>query len=125
MNHTVKTMSEQAADLAHDATAGAEHAMRSTQHLAQQGLNSLSGARAQADSAMHQLASDTADLGHRGMDALHHGSELMREKVAHVGKVTTHYIQNEPLKSVLMAAALGAALMGVIALLRRHGGIGR
>jgi ElaB/YqjD/DUF883 family membrane-anchored ribosome-binding protein len=125
MTHTVKTLSEQAADLAHGAAASAEHAMRSSQHLAQQGLNSLSGARAQADSAMHQLASDTADLGHRGMDALHHGSDLMREKATHAGKVTTHYIQNEPIKAVLMAAALGAALMGVVALLGRHGGTGR
>jgi len=125
MTHTSKTLGEHAADLAHDAAASAEHAMRSTQHLAQQGLNSLSGARAQADTALHQLASDTAELGHRGMDALHNGTELLREKSAHARSVTTHYIQNEPIKSVVIAAAVGAALMGVIALLGRHGGSGR
>jgi ElaB/YqjD/DUF883 family membrane-anchored ribosome-binding protein len=125
MNHTVKTFGEQASDLAHEAAAGAEQAMRSTQHLAQQGLNSLSGARAHADSALHQLAADTANLGHRGMDALRDGSEQLREKSVHAREVTTNYIQHEPIKSVLMAAAVGAALMGVIALLGRHGGAGR
>jgi ElaB/YqjD/DUF883 family membrane-anchored ribosome-binding protein len=125
MTHTSKTLGEHAADLAHDAAASTEHAMRSTQHLAQQGLNSLSGARAQADSALHKLANDTAALGHRGMDALHNGIKLLREKSAHIRTVTTHYIQNEPSKSVAMAAAVGVALMGVIVLLGRHGGSGR
>lgn len=125
MNQTGKTFGEQASDLAHEAAAGAEQAVRSTQHLAQQGLNSLSGARAQADSTLHQLAADTANLSHRGMDALRDGGELLREKSVHAREVTTNYIQHEPIKSVLMAAAVGAALMGVIALLGRHGGSGR
>jgi ElaB/YqjD/DUF883 family membrane-anchored ribosome-binding protein len=126
MNQTVKTFGEQAADLANEAAAGAEQAMRSSQHAAQQGLNSLSGARAQADSALHQLAADTANLGHRGMDAVRESGELLREKSAHAREATTHYIQHEPIKSVLMAAAVGAALMGVVALLgRHHGGSGR
>ena len=124
MNQTVKTFGEQAADLAHEAAASAEQAMRSTKHMAQQGLNSLSGARDHADSTLHQLASDTANLSHRGMDALRDGGELLREKSVHARDVTTNYIQHEPIKSVLMAAAVGAALMGVIALLGRHGSSG-
>jgi ElaB/YqjD/DUF883 family membrane-anchored ribosome-binding protein len=59
------------------------------------------------------------------MDALRDGSEQLREKSVHAREVTTNYIQHEPIKSVLMAAAVGAALMGVIALLGRHGGTGR
>jgi ElaB/YqjD/DUF883 family membrane-anchored ribosome-binding protein len=43
----------------------------------------------------------------------------------HARDATTSYIQHEPVKSMLMAAAVGAALMGLVALFSRHSGPGR
>ena len=43
----------------------------------------------------------------------------LREKASRTGEATVRYIQQEPVKSVLLAAATGAVLMGVISLLSR------
>ena len=129
MNDTVKNLGDDASSLAHEAALGAEHAIRSTQRVAQQGMDrmtaGLDDARAQTTTALNQLAHDTESLAHRGMEAVRNGSHQLQEKSAHMRDATTSYIQHEPIKSMLMAAAVGAALMGLVALFSRHGGSGR
>lgn len=124
MNTTVKTLGDEASNLAHEAALGTEHAIRSTQHLAQQGLDGLGTARAQTGAALQQLAHDTGALTHRGMEALRDGGQQLREKSSHARQATAEYIQHEPIKSVLIAAAVGAGLMGLLTLLSRHRGNG-
>lgn len=124
MNTIVKTLGDEASNMAHDAALGTEHAIRSTQHLAQQGLDGLGTARAQTGAALQQLAHDTSALTHRGMEALRDGGQQLREKSSHARQATAEYIQHEPIKSVLIAAAVGAGLMGLLTLLSRHRGNG-
>lgn len=57
--------------------------------------------------------------------AVREGAHQMREKSAHVKEATAAYIQHEPVKSMLIATAVGAALMGLVALFSRHSGSGR
>jgi len=124
MNTTVKTLGDDASSLAHEAALSTEQAIRSTQHLAQQGLDGLGNARAQTGAALQQLAHDTSTLTHRGMDALRDSGQQLREKSSHARQATADYIQHEPIKSVLIAAAVGAGLMGLLALFSRHRGNG-
>jgi len=58
-------------------------------------------------------------LAQRGLHAMQDSALQLREKAAHTGDVTVRYIQNEPIKAVLIAAATGAALMGLVSLLSR------
>lgn len=102
MNTTIKNLGDEASNLALGASLGAEHAIRSTQHLAQQGLDGLGNARAQTGAALQDL----------------------REKSLHARQLTADYVQHEPIKSLLMAAAAGAALMGLLALFSRQRGSG-
>lgn len=129
MNNAVKTLGDDASALTHEAALGAENAIRSTQRVAQQGLDrmadGLADARAQTGSALKQLAHDAESLTHRSAEALRERSHQLREKSLHLKDATTSYIQHEPVKSVLIAAAVGAALMGLVALFSRHGGSGR
>jgi ElaB/YqjD/DUF883 family membrane-anchored ribosome-binding protein len=129
MNNLVKTLGDDASNLAHDATLSAESAIRSTQRMAHQGLDrmadGLDEARSQTGAALNKLVHDTETLTHRGMEAVREGSHQLREKSLHVKDATTRYIQHEPVKSVLIAAAVGAALMGLVALFSRHSGSGR
>jgi ElaB/YqjD/DUF883 family membrane-anchored ribosome-binding protein len=124
MNTTVQNLGDEASNLAQSAAIGAEHAIRSTQHMAQQGLDGLGNARAQTGAALQQLAHDTSTLTHRGMDALRDSGQQLREKSSHARQATADYIQHEPIKSVLIAAAVGAGLMGLLALFSRHRGNG-
>jgi ElaB/YqjD/DUF883 family membrane-anchored ribosome-binding protein len=98
-------------------TAAAQDAARQTSRTAQQGMerisDSLSDASAQTGEAFRNLAHSTEELAHRGMD-------VVRDKTMHVRDTTTHYIQDEPVKSMLIAAAVGAALMGLVAMFSRN-----
>jgi ElaB/YqjD/DUF883 family membrane-anchored ribosome-binding protein len=126
MNNSLKTLGEDASTLTHEAVQAAEHSMRSMQRTTQQGLDrmadELDDARAQTNSAIKQLTREAESLRHRGMDAVRDGSHQLREKSVHMRDATTTYIQHEPVKSMLMAAAVGAALMGLVALFSRGGG---
>lgn len=65
-------------------------------------------------------ATDQASaLAQRGLHAVQDSALQLREKAANTGDVTVRYIQNEPVKAVLIAAATGAALMGLVSLLGR------
>lgn len=129
MNNPVKNLGDDASTLAHDAAQGAEQAIRSTQRAAQQGLDRMADglvdARAQTGAALQKLAHDAESLTHRGMEAVREGTHQLREKSMHAKDATASYIQHEPIKSVLIAAAVGAALMGLVALFSRHSGSGR
>lgn len=80
----------QAEELVDDVTHGAaaEHARRS-----------LAEARACAE----QLAA-------KGSEALHEGSDRARKALNRASEETAQYVHDQPLKSLLIAAATGAAL---------------
>ena len=124
MNDPAKSMGGGASRVVHEATLTAEHAIRSTQRAAQQSLDrmteGLDGARAQTTTALNHLVHDTESLAHRGKHAVREGAHLLSERSAHAKGATTNCIQREPVKSMLMAAAAGAALMGLVVLFSRH-----
>jgi ElaB/YqjD/DUF883 family membrane-anchored ribosome-binding protein len=125
MNNPVKSFGEDVSTLAHEAEQAAEHSLRSIQRTTQQSLDrmadELDDVREQTGKAIKQMTREAESLRHRGMDAVREGSHQLRERSAHMRDATTHYIQHEPVKSVLMAAAVGAALMGLVALFSRSG----
>ena len=66
------------------------------------------------------LQEQTSKLAHRGMDAVQEGALQLREQAQHSTDATVQYIQREPIKSVLIAAAAGAALMAIVGLMNRN-----
>lgn len=85
----------------------------------QQGLDGLGSARAQTGAGLQQLAYNTSTLIHWGMDALSEGENQLRKKSKYARQATTEQILREPIKFMLIAAAVGAGLMGLLALFRR------
>jgi len=67
-----------------------------------------------------RLAEQAESLARRGADALRDGSQQLRAKAGEASEQTAGYIRDEPFKAVLIAAAVGAALMGLAALLGRR-----
>ena len=110
-------------NLADQAAQSAENAIKSTQRAANGALDSLSNTvqdvRDQAAPAYNRIKSQTEDMAHRGMDALRDSSRQVRETAAKASDQTVNYIKDEPLKSVLIAAATGAALMALVSLASR------
>jgi ElaB/YqjD/DUF883 family membrane-anchored ribosome-binding protein len=68
---------------------------------------------------LRRAADQASALAHRGMDAVREGSGHLREQARHASDRTISYIKAEPVKSVLIAAATGAALMALVSLISR------
>ena len=65
----------------------------------------------------NNLQEQTSQWAHRGIDAVHDGALQLRNKAQSGSDATVLYIQREPIKSVLIAAATGAALMALLGLM--------
>ena len=90
--------------------------------------NNLSNA---GQSVLHQASvvlDQVEALTHRGVEAVregvHDGVQQVRSKAHNLGDHAVSYIKDEPVKSVLIAAAAGATLMGLLSLMIRGAGRG-
>lgn len=107
----------------HDQAAGAaDTAVRATQRLATEALDSLAAAvqalRTQAEPLLDSAGDGAEAVAHRGLDALRDGSAALRGSARKASAQTVRYIRDDPVRSMLFAAAAGAALMGMVSLMR-------
>jgi ElaB/YqjD/DUF883 family membrane-anchored ribosome-binding protein len=79
-----------------------------------------------ASNALHRAGDQAAALAQRGADAmqrsadaLHRSSDALQSRARHYRHEATAYIHREPAKSMLIAAATGATLMALLALMTR------
>ncbi|HEX5737120.1 MAG TPA: hypothetical protein VFY22_01310 [Hydrogenophaga sp.] len=119
MNTTTNELGKDVSALANTAAQTAEGARR----LAQQGVSRVADGvnevRAQTGTAFKHLAHDTEQLAQHSKEALREGVDHLRERSLRTRDSAATYIQHEPMKSVLIAAAVGATLMGLLTLLNR------
>lgn len=108
-----------------DAAQTASRAIHSTQNAADGALGTL-------DDKVHQLRTDAAPVIERaGQQAdqwvqksarqLNESSRQIRAKAQYASAQTQQYVREQPVKSVLIAAGVGALLMGLISVLARQG----
>lgn len=115
------------ARLADDAMYGAEDAIRSTQRAASDALDRLSDnvhdMHDRAAPRLARVAGHAEELMRRGVDVMRDRSAQLRDGAYRASDYTRSYIRDEPLKSVLIAAFAGAAVIAIANLLsrRRHG----
>ena len=111
---------EQSTSLVEGAVQSAEQAIKSTQQAASDALESLTVALQdlshQATPAIERVGDKVSSLAHRGLDNVRETSHQLRVKAEHASDNTVNYIRHEPVKSVIIAAATGAALMALISL---------
>ena len=109
--------------LADQATDKASSAIRSTQTAAQGFLNRVVDgamtARNQVSPAIDRVAGTVDSVARRSIAAARDTSTHVRERAQKASNITIHYIQQEPLKAVLAAAATGAVLMALLGLMSR------
>jgi ElaB/YqjD/DUF883 family membrane-anchored ribosome-binding protein len=105
------------------ATRSADQALNATRQATNGALDKLGD-------AAHQLRDDTMPvldrfsdqaqtLARQGLDAVREQSMHLQAQARRTSDDTMHYIRDEPVKAVLMAAAAGAALMALAGLLTR------
>ncbi len=120
-----KTISEKTIPLADQAAATAEQAIQATQRATNDGLDGLASTvhdlRRQAAPLLNRASEQANALLQQGMDAFHGSSDKIRSRARHASTHTTRYIQDEPVKAVLIAAAVGAVLAAAVRLGSRTG----
>ncbi len=72
-----------------------------------------------AATATDQAATQALDAARRGVAAVRSGSRQVLDQAHHASDSTVSYIRQEPVKSMLIAAATGAALMALVGLMTR------
>jgi ElaB/YqjD/DUF883 family membrane-anchored ribosome-binding protein len=121
----VKKSLERSTSLVDQAAQGADQAIKSTQQVANEALESLAGAvqdlRHQAAPLLERAGDQVSALAQRGVDGVRDTSRQLRDKAVRASDHTVDYIRDEPIKSMLMAAATGAALMALVSLISRSG----
>ncbi len=120
---TSKPLSQQGQDVADNAAAGAQNAIRSTQRAADSALDRMSEkvdeVRSQASPILNKVTSQAEAAARRGMEAVRDTSQQLREKATQASDMTVAYVKDEPIKAMLIAAATGALLMGIVSLMSR------
>ena len=108
-------------NLADSASNAMEATKRTAQDLAADTRDSVNraanGLRADVAPFVRQATEQVSDLAHRGADAVRHTAHQVRESADAATARTRDYIKDEPVKSVLIAAATGAALMALISMM--------
>lgn len=103
--------SRQTADGMLQSTDRAIDATRQYAHNAIEAADSkIQSLRSSVEPTVDMLASKAQNLAHQGMDAAVHAKDRVQESLVHYGDATTRYVSRQPVRSVLMAAALGAVI---------------
>ncbi len=77
-------------------------------------------AAAHARHALEDAQEHAEALAARGNEALHHSAAQARRAFTRVGNQASQYVQDQPLKSLLIAVATGAAIAMLAGAISRH-----
>ena len=120
---TTKPFGQTATNVGDDAASAADNALKSTQRATDQAFDALSNKvddlRSQAGPMINRMSAKAEDAAKRGMEVMRDTTQQLREKAQIAGDSTVAYVKDEPVKSMLIAAATGALLMGLVSLMGR------
>lgn len=105
-----RPLSDSVGRLAEHAAMGTDNAIKSTQRVANDTLDRLSGAVQRTPAVVRDTAATAEELALRGAAALREQSHHLREQALVASERARETIHADPLKSVVIAAALGAGL---------------
>jgi ElaB/YqjD/DUF883 family membrane-anchored ribosome-binding protein len=125
MKSSIPTLADKAEALVDSTAQTADQAIASTQHAANEKLSQLSDtveeARVHAGPAISRFANDADELRRRSVDVIRGASTQVREGALRATDKSVAFIRDEPVKSVLIAAAVGALSMALINVIGRAG----
>lgn len=121
MNSTSKTPSQ----LAEELRDSAQDAVDATRAYAQNAVDAagqkVRNLRGDVEPAVEQIASRVQQAVQRGLDAATKTSARAQQRFGEAADVTTRYISDQPVRSVVLAAVAGAAITALIVLASRRG----
>ncbi len=111
---------DQTSPLLEQASHSVDHAIRATQQAANGAVDEVAGSLQDLRHKTVPMLERASAMAYRGMDK----AQQLRIKAEQASDTAVNYIQHKPIKTVLIAAAAGAALMALMSLAvrtRDHG----
>lgn len=102
-----------AASYADDAMTTAESAIDSTRELANQVIG-------KAGDKVRDLRAGARDLANKGMNVASDATTAAQKQLSRYADVTGRYVSQQPVRSVLIAVAAGAAIAALVVAARRR-----
>ncbi|RYF80967.1 MAG: hypothetical protein EOO29_12135 [Comamonadaceae bacterium] len=120
MNSTAKSPSQ----LADDLRSTAQDAVDTTRAYAQNAVDAagqkVRNLRHDVEPSVEQIAARVQQAVHRGLEAASKSGVRAQERFTDAAQVTGRYIADQPVRSVLIAAAAGAAITALLVLATRR-----
>jgi ElaB/YqjD/DUF883 family membrane-anchored ribosome-binding protein len=88
-------------------------ALENTRKMAQDALD-------RASSTMKDLRSNMQDMASRSVSAMSDRASAAQRAMGDYASMSTRYVTENPLKSALIAAAVGAAVAGLVLVMRQR-----
>lgn len=113
-------IADTATSIADEAAGKAQRALHESRVATDDALDALSGGidklSERAPDAIARIASQVEDLARRSLERARDTSAQVRVRVNEASDATVSRIKDEPMKSVLIAAAIGAGLTALVGL---------
>ncbi len=113
MTTPTKSLRAGASEYTDEALASTSHALDTTRQYASQALE-------RAEEKVRDLRYGMKDLASKGATSVSHASAAAQRQLGHYAQATGRYVSEQPLKSALIAAAVGAAVAALVLALRRR-----
>jgi ElaB/YqjD/DUF883 family membrane-anchored ribosome-binding protein len=108
-----KSMRAGASDYADDALGATGHALESTKQFASQALD-------KAGEKVRDLRYGASGLARKGASSVSDATAAAQRQLGQYAQVTGRYVSEQPVKSALIAAAIGAAVAALVLAIRRN-----
>jgi ElaB/YqjD/DUF883 family membrane-anchored ribosome-binding protein len=100
------------------ATAALKAAERDAHAAIDSAVDGLATAYGEAKPLLSRVSQRARDYAHDGYDAAREQAAALRERSQKAVDSTRGYVQDEPIKSLLIAAAVGAAVIALVEVVR-------
>ena len=100
------------------AAASLKAAQRDAQTAIDSAVDGLSTAYGEAKPLLSRMNQRAREMAHDGYDAARERAGALRDRSQQAVESTRGYVQDEPIKSLLIAAAVGAAVIALVEVVR-------
>ncbi|MCM2253479.1 MAG: hypothetical protein NDJ19_14050 [Ramlibacter sp.] len=113
MTRSSRSLQAGASEYRDDAVGAGAHALETTRNLASQAME-------RAGETVRDLRYGASDLARRGATTVGDATAAAQRQLGHYAQATGRYVSEQPVKSALIAAAVGAAVAALVLALRRN-----
>jgi ElaB/YqjD/DUF883 family membrane-anchored ribosome-binding protein len=89
-------------------------------HVLDKAENKVRELRGDVDPLVDMLASKAQKLARQSLDMAAEAKDKAQQSLSRYASATTHYVAEQPMRSVLIAAAVGAAVAMLVVSSRQH-----